>query len=77
MRPDCILLSELRSDEAYYCLRTLNSGHARSIARVHASSTMLASEQLTLLVKESLGGRDAAIFFRGPGDSRATPPARC
>ncbi len=58
MRPDRILLAELRSDEAYYYLRNVNSGHPGSITSVHASSAMLAFEQLTLLVKESAGGRD-------------------
>jgi type IV secretion system protein VirB11 len=58
MRPDRVLLAELRSDEAYYYLRNVNSGHPGSITSVHASSAMLAFEQLTLLVKESPGGRD-------------------
>jgi len=60
MRPDRILLAELRSDEAYYYLRNVNSGHPGSITSVHASSATLAFEQLTLLVKESPGGRDLA-----------------
>ena len=60
MRPDRILLAELRSDEAYYYLRNVNSGHPGSITSVHASSAELAFEQLTLLVKESPGGRDLA-----------------
>jgi type IV secretion system protein VirB11 len=58
MRPDRILLAELRSDEAYYYLRNVNSGHPGSITSVHASSAQLAFEQLMLLVKESPGGRD-------------------
>lgn len=60
MRPDRILLAELRSDEAYYYLRNVNSGHPGSITSVHASSAQLAFEQLMLLVKESPGGRDLA-----------------
>ena len=58
MRPDRILLAELRSDEAYYHLRNVNSGHPGSITSVHASSAALAFKQLMLLVKESPGGRD-------------------
>ena len=58
MRPDRILLAELRSDEAYYYLRNVNSGHPGSITSVHASSARLAFEQLTLLVKESPAGRE-------------------
>jgi type IV secretion system protein VirB11 len=60
MRPDRILLAELRSDEAFYYLRNVNSGHPGSITSVHASSARLAFEQLMLLVKESPGGRDLA-----------------
>ena len=60
MRPDRILLAELRGEEAYYYLRNVNSGHPGSITSVHASSAELAFEQLTLLVKESPAGREMA-----------------
>jgi type IV secretion system protein VirB11 len=60
MRPDRILLAELRGEEAYYYLRNVNSGHPGSITSVHASSAQLAFEQLTLLVKESAAGRELA-----------------
>jgi type IV secretion system protein VirB11 len=60
MRPDRILLAELRSEEAYYYLRNVNSGHPGSITSVHASSATLAFEQLTLLVKESGPGQALA-----------------
>lgn len=58
MRPDRILLQELRDGSAFYYLRNVNSGHPGSITTVHANSCALAFEQLTLLVKESDGGRD-------------------
>jgi type IV secretion system protein VirB11 len=58
MRPDRILLAELRSDEAFDYLRNANSGHPGSITSVHASSADLAFEQLTLLVKQSQSGGD-------------------
>ena len=58
MRPDRILLAELRSDEAFDYLRNANSGHPGSITSVHASSAELAFEQLTLLVKQSKRGGD-------------------
>ncbi|HVN42684.1 MAG TPA: P-type DNA transfer ATPase VirB11 [Steroidobacteraceae bacterium] len=58
MRPDRILLAELRGEEAYYYLRNVNSGHPGSITSVHASSASLAFEQLALLVKESAAGRE-------------------
>ena len=56
MRPDRILLAELRGDEAYDFLRNVNSGHPGSITSVHAASAELAFEQLVLLVKQSRAG---------------------
>jgi type IV secretion system protein VirB11 len=58
MRPDRILLAELRGEEAFYYLRNINSGHPGSITSIHAGSPALAFEQLALLVKESVAGRD-------------------
>jgi type IV secretion system protein VirB11 len=60
MRPDRILLAELRSEEAFDYLRNVNSGHPGSITSVHASSAELAFEQLVLLVKQSAGGESLA-----------------
>jgi len=60
MRPDRILLAELRAEEAFDYLRNVNSGHPGSITSVHATSAELAFEQLVLLVKQSSGGRDLA-----------------
>jgi len=58
MKPDRILLAELRSDEAFDYLRNVNSGHPGSVTSVHAASAELAFEQLVLLVKQSRGGQD-------------------
>jgi type IV secretion system protein VirB11 len=58
MRPDRILLQELRDGTAFTYIRNVNSGHPGSITTVHADSARLAFEQLTLLVKESEGGQD-------------------
>ncbi|MEJ1962913.1 MAG: P-type DNA transfer ATPase VirB11 [Gammaproteobacteria bacterium] len=58
MKPDRILLAELRSEEAYDYIRNVNSGHPGSITSVHAASAELAFEQLMLLVKQSRGGQD-------------------
>ncbi|MCA1409021.1 P-type DNA transfer ATPase VirB11 [Ensifer sp. IC3342] len=58
MRPDRILLQELRDGTAFYYVRNVNSGHPGSITTVHADSARLAFEQLALLVKESKGGQD-------------------
>jgi type IV secretion system protein VirB11 len=60
MRPDRILLAELRAEEAFDYLRNVNSGHPGSITSVHASSAELAFEQLMLLVKQSAAGRGLA-----------------
>ncbi len=60
MRPDRILLAELRAEEAFDYLRNVNSGHPGSITSVHATSAELAFEQLVLLIKQSPGGRDLA-----------------
>jgi type IV secretion system protein VirB11 len=60
MRPDRILLAELRSEEAFDYLRNVNSGHPGSITSVHAASPDLAFEQLVLLVKQSPAGRSLA-----------------
>jgi type IV secretion system protein VirB11 len=57
MRPDRILLAELRGGEAFDYLRNVNSGHPGSITSIHASSCDLAFEQLMLLIKESEAGR--------------------
>jgi type IV secretion system protein VirB11 len=58
MKPDRILLAELRGEEAFDYLRNVNSGHPGSITSIHAASAELAFEQLVLLVKQSEAGRD-------------------
>jgi type IV secretion system protein VirB11 len=58
MKPDRILLAELRAEEAFDYLRNVNSGHPGSITSVHATSAELAFEQLVLLVKQNAGGRE-------------------
>jgi len=60
MKPDRILLAELRAEEAFDYLRNVNSGHPGSITSVHAASAELAFEQMVLLVKQSRGGQELA-----------------
>jgi len=60
MKPDRILLAELRAEEAFDYLRNVNSGHPGSITSIHAGSAELAFEQLVLLVKQSREGRALA-----------------
>jgi type IV secretion system protein VirB11 len=60
MKPDRILLAELRGEEAFDYLRNVNSGHPGSITSIHASSAELAFEQLVLLVKQNRAGQELA-----------------
>jgi type IV secretion system protein VirB11 len=50
MRPDRIILGELRGEEAYAFLRAINTGHPGSMTSVHADSAERAIEQIVLLV---------------------------
>ena len=79
MRPDRILLAELRAEEAFDYLRNVNSGHPGSITSVHATSAELAFEQLTLLVKQSAGGRGwrAATSRAAVSAGGRRHPVRC
>ncbi|WP_338426908.1 P-type DNA transfer ATPase VirB11 [Sphingopyxis kveilinensis] len=52
MRPDRIILGELRGPEAFAFLRAINTGHPGSMTTIHADSTERAFEQLALLVLE-------------------------
>ena len=50
MRPDRIIVGELRGPEAYAFLRAVNTGHPGSMTTIHADSPEGAIEQLVLLV---------------------------
>ena len=56
MKPDRIMLAELRDDETYYYLRNVGSGHPGSITTIHANSAAAAVEQLMLMVRQSSAG---------------------
>ena len=53
LRPDRILLGELRGREAYTYLRAVNTGHPGSISTLHADSPAGAFEQLVLMVMQA------------------------
>jgi type IV secretion system protein VirB11 len=53
MRPDRIILGELRGEEAYAFLRAVNSGHPGSMTTVHADSAERAIEQIVLLALQA------------------------
>lgn len=52
MRPDRIILGELRGREAFAFLRAVNTGHPGSMTTIHADSVEGAVEQLALLILE-------------------------
>jgi type IV secretion system protein VirB11 len=56
MKPDRIILAELRGDEAFYFIRNCASGHPGSITSCHAGSTVQTWDQLALMVKASNEG---------------------
>ncbi len=49
MRPDRLLVGELRGPEVATFLRAINTGHPGSLATIHASSTRGAFEQIALM----------------------------
>lgn len=53
LRPDRILLGELRGKEAYSFLRAVNTGHPGSITTVHADTPFGAIEQISLMVMQA------------------------
>lgn len=53
MRPDRIILGELRGVEALAFLRAVNSGHPGSMTTIHADSPEAAVDQLALLVLQA------------------------
>jgi len=56
MKPDRIILAELRGDESFYFIRNCASGHPGSITSCHAGSTEQTWDQLALMVKASHEG---------------------
>jgi type IV secretion system protein VirB11 len=67
MRPDRIILGELRGAEAFTFLRAVNTGHPGSMTTIHADSPMRAIEQLALLVLQAgsrLGRDDVRHYVR-------------
>ena len=61
LRPDRILLGELRGKEAFTYLRTINSGHPGSITTIHSDSPELAFEQLALMVMQGFPSIDKTL----------------
>jgi type IV secretion system protein VirB11 len=53
LRPDRIIVGELRGVEAFSYLRAINTGHPGSIATLHADSPLLALEQMILMIMQA------------------------
>lgn len=71
MRPDRIILGELRGAEAYSFLRAVNSGHPGSITTVHADNPRAAVDQIALMVLQAganLGRQEIADYVGGVVD---------
>lgn len=71
LRPDRIILGELRGPEAYSFLRAVNSGHPGSITTVHADNPRAAVDQIALMVLQAganLGRTEIADYVGGVVD---------
>ncbi len=53
LRPDRIIVGELRGIEAFSFLRAINTGHPGSISPIHADSPTMALEQIKLMVMQA------------------------
>lgn len=53
LRPDRIIVGELRGSEAFSFLRAINTGHPGSISTLHADTPEMAIEQLKLMVMQA------------------------
>jgi len=65
LRPDRIILGELRGTEAFTFLRAVNTGHPGSLSTIHADTPDGAVEQLALMVLQGRFGmhRDDVIHY--------------
>ena len=67
MRPDRLIVGELRGAEVITFMRAINTGHPGSFASIHASSTQGALEQLALMSMQAglgLSREDALSYTR-------------
>jgi type IV secretion system protein VirB11 len=67
MRPDRLLLGEMRGAEAFSFLRAINTGHPGSISTIHADTPYGAIEQVALLALQAKVnlGRAEIIAYAG------------
>ncbi|MBL0725334.1 MAG: P-type DNA transfer ATPase VirB11 [Alphaproteobacteria bacterium] len=63
LRPERIIMGELRGQEAFGFLRAINTGHPGSISTVHADTPKMALQQLKLMVMQAgLGMPPSEVF---------------
>ena len=53
LRPERIIVGELRGSEAFSFLRAINTGHPGSISTLHADTPIMAIEQLKMMVMQA------------------------
>jgi len=79
LRPDRIIVGEVRGREALDMLKAWNTGHPGGIATIHANSAVAALYRLEQLVQESVvtvprrliaEGIDRIVFIAGRGRAR-------
>jgi type IV secretion system protein VirB11 len=79
LRPDRIIVGEVRGSEALDMLKAWNTGHPGGIATVHANSARAALYRIEQLVQEAVvtvprrliaEAIDLVVFIRGRGISR-------
>lgn len=79
LRPDRIIVGEVRGAEALDMLKAWNTGHPGGIATVHANSARAALYRLEQLIQESVAtvprrliaeAIDLVVFIRGRGTAR-------
>ncbi|MEQ1531772.1 MAG: P-type DNA transfer ATPase VirB11 [Methylococcales bacterium] len=63
MKPDRILLAELRGDESWEFIKSVNTGHPGSISTMHANGAYEAFDQLASLIKDSRTGSHLHIEY--------------
>jgi P-type conjugative transfer ATPase TrbB len=61
MRPDRIIVGELRGKEAYYYVEACNTGHSGGIATIHAENSHGALNRLCRLVAQELDRETARV----------------
>jgi type IV secretion system protein VirB11 len=67
MRPDRVILGEIRGDEVATFLRAINTGHPGSISTIHADSPARAIDQVAFLMMRtgtSMGWSDIVAYVR-------------